>query len=235
MPENQSSNTALATLHLHHQKSRYELSSITSITSSNWNVFQMVAKISVGLRSLYSKQLQSTLTLIISYGSHKFVVALVPQVQEYVEKWQWASQTLGGVSCTLLNQGGSNMISPPAMMRIKLVSWWTDYSFPPHTLENTSFYMTIIYILQLQHKKPGYKSPVTALYLPFSLKLWMAVISAIFVSLCFTLTYANTHPEPELSVYNLAILTFASIFEESHMASLSSLHSNTIRYCIFIQ
>ena len=100
-------------------------------------------------------------------------------------------------------------------------------------LKNTSFHITMIYILQLQHKKPGYKSPVTALYLPFSLKLWMAVISAIFLSLCFTVTYAKTHPDPELSVYNLAILTFASIFEESHVASMSLLHSNTIRYCIF--
>lgn len=34
MPENQCSNTGLATLQLHHQKSRYELSSITSNTSS---------------------------------------------------------------------------------------------------------------------------------------------------------------------------------------------------------
>ena len=107
--------------------------------------------------------------------------------------------------------------------------------FTAYTWKNTSFHITMIYILQLQHKKSGYKSPVTALYLPFSLKLWMAVISAIFLSLCFTITYANTHPDPELSVYNLAILTFASIFEEAHVASMSLLHSNTIRYCIFSQ
>ena len=39
MPENQSSNTALATFQLHHKKSRHKLSSITPITSSKRNVF----------------------------------------------------------------------------------------------------------------------------------------------------------------------------------------------------
>ena len=74
-------------------------------------------------------------------------------------------------------------------------------------------------------------SPVAALYFPFTLELWMAVIIAIFVSLCFSLIYAIAHPKPELSVYKLISLTFASIIEQS--SATSSLYSNTLRYKMF--
>ena len=96
---------------------------------------------------------------------------------------------------------------------------------------NLPFAILPTYFLQLQHRKPGYLSPVTALYFPFTINLWMAVIMAIFVSLCFSLIYVIVHPEPELSVYKLITSTFASIFEQSSAAS--SLHSNTLRsYCL---
>ena len=94
--------------------------------------------------------------------------------------------------------------------------------------------MPIIFVKQFQHRKPGYMSPVTALYFPFTPKLWMAAVSAIIVNLCFSIIYAVVYPEPELSVYNLIMLTFASIFEEAHLSS-SSLKSNTIRFYRMIE
>ena len=81
----------------------------------------------------------------------------------------------------------------------------------------------------LQHKKPGNLSPASALYLPFSPELWLALIGAIALSLSFTLVYSKYHPRTETSVYNLALITLASMLEESHMVSLSSLQSFTIR------
>ena len=87
----------------------------------------------------------------------------------------------------------------------------------------------MIFVIQFQHRKPGYMSPVTALYFPFTPKLWMAVVTAIIVNLCFSITYTVAYPEPELSGYKLIMLTFASICEEAHLTS-SSLQSNTIRF-----
>ena len=73
-----------------------------------------------------------------------------------------------------------------------------------------------------QHRKPGYLSPVTALYFPFSPNLWVSTISAIFLSLCFSLIYAIAHPEPELSAYNLVTMTLASIYKKDNLRPLKS-------------
>ena len=88
----------------------------------------------------------------------------------------------------------------------------------------------IMFLCIFQHRKPGNLSPITALYLPFSPEIWLALIGVVVLSLCFTLIYSKYHPRSETSVYNLALITLASIFEESHMVSLSSLQSFTIRY-----
>ena len=76
--------------------------------------------------------------------------------------------------------------------------------------------------IHFQHKKPGYLSPVTALYFPFSPNLWVSTISAIFLSLCFSLIYAIAHPEPELSAYNLVTMTLASIYKKDNLRPLKS-------------
>ena len=83
-------------------------------------------------------------------------------------------------------------------------------------------YMFMFFFMPFQHRKPGYLSPVTALYFPFSPNLWVATISAIFLSLCFSSIYAIAHPEPELSAYNLVTMTLASIYKKENLRPLKS-------------
>ena len=126
-----------------------------------------------------------------------------------------------------MNGNGLGLIWPLAMTRIRLVLWWI---VPSYKVCKIFTYLLRILVFILQHRKPGNLSPASALYLPFSPELWLALIGATVLSLSFTLVYSKYHPRTEISVHNLMLITLSTMCEESHMVTLSSLQSFTIRY-----
>ena len=101
-----------------------------------WIYLQLVHRVTMVLKSHYSRHWQNTSNLITQLGNHNLIQAS----KEYLKKWLMVCQILGGVNFILLNGGGSNLILPTAMIRIKLVSWLVELSLVIHnSLGSTTF------------------------------------------------------------------------------------------------
>ena len=83
-------------------------------------------------------------------------------------------------------------------------------------------------VFTLQHRKPGDLSPIFTVYRPFSIYLWIAFISAVFVGLSFMVIYVTAHPNPEGNLIHFVFFLLASMIEESNLRS-NNLKSITAR------
>ena len=79
-----------------------------------------------------------------------------------------------------------------------------------------------------QHRKPGQMAAMTVLYLPFSWRIWIALMSTITVGLVYIVIYGFLHPKSELKYDEAIFFLLASLIEESVLRK-SQLHSPTIR------